>query len=248
MLVRRRPRFGVAKRLRGCYGFPMSYLPINVDVRGRPCLVVGGGEVGRRKVEGLLARGARVLLVSRELTAELQTLADRGRLEYLGPDYDPRRLDGAVLVYAATDDRDLNERVSRDAQSRGLWVNVADRPDLCTFIVPSSITRGDLTVSVSTNGRSPALAAHIRSRLENMFGPEYGVFLTVMGRVRERVLASSEDSRKNRKIFTALVASPLLDLLARGDRQGANRILEKHLGPGCTLEDLGVDPDQGAPS
>ncbi|MBU2552134.1 MAG: bifunctional precorrin-2 dehydrogenase/sirohydrochlorin ferrochelatase [Proteobacteria bacterium] len=223
----------------------MGYLPVNIAVGGRPCLVVGGGSVGERKVMGLLEYEARVRLVSRDLTPTLVSLTEQGAVQYLGPEYKPEYLDGAALVFAATNDTELNTRVSREAAGRGIPVNVADVPELCTFYLPAWIKRGHLTVSVSTSGRSPALAAHLRSRLEDEFGPEYGRFLELMGRIRPRVLAEGRDHRHNRDLFRRLVESDILDNLARNEPVRVEARLVEMLGPGYTLASLGFEALEG---
>jgi precorrin-2 dehydrogenase/sirohydrochlorin ferrochelatase len=220
---------------------------VNLDLRGRTCLVVGGGEVGERKVRGLLECGARVRLVSRELTSGLSELVGLGQVDHLGAEYRTEHLSGAMLVFAATSDADLNLRLSHEAQSRGLWVNIVDQPELCTFIVPATFSRGDLTISVSTGGRSPALAARVRARLEKEFGPEYDLFLRLMGLVRARVLATGRPASENRAFFRSLVDSPLLDRLAAADRAGAEMILTQTLGEAFTFQSLGFDIDGEAP-
>lgn len=216
----------------------MKYLPINLDVSGRFCLIVGGGSVAERKARTLIEAEARVGLVAREFTPGLMELATRGWVQLLGSEYEPGLMEGAVLVFAATSDTGLNARVGREARERGLWVNVADRPESCSFIVPASVVRGDLVIGVSTGGKSPALAARVRSRLEELFGPEYGLFLDLMGRIREKFLTESDDSRENRVLFRQLVDSDLLEALARGDGTRADRVLTEILGPDYTLTGL----------
>lgn len=223
----------------------MSYLPIFVDVRGRACLVVGGGSVGRRKVSSLLEREAVVRVVGRELVPELRALADQGRIEYLGPEYRTDHLDGAALVYAATSDNHLNVRVSRDAQQRGIFVNVADVPELCTFIVPAQMRQGDLTIAVSTGGRSPAAAASIRRKLEKDFGPEYAKFLKIMGLVREKVLAGGRPPDENKRKFEDLVNSGMIERLKDNDPDGAEEIMTRVLGPGYTFMSIGYESGGG---
>lgn len=210
--------------------------------------MVGGGEVGCRKVKGLLGSGAVVQVVSRELDPELEKMRGAGEIEYLGPDYSPEHLDGVSLAYAASGDSGLNEQIGRDAEKKGIWVNVVDDPDLCSFTVPASISRGDLTISVSTNGRSPALSAAIRKRLEKEFGDEYSSFLKLMGLVRNKVLSEGRASNENRLLFRRLVDSRLLDALASSDYDRADSILIEFLGPEYSFESLGFDPKAEAES
>jgi len=220
----------------------MKYLPINLAIEGRPVLVVGGGEVGERKVKALLECGARVRLVSRELTPDLADLVAAEAVEHLGGRYRTEHLSGVDLVFAATDELELNARLSREARARGLWINVADQPELCRFIVPAYFRRGDLTIAVSTSGRSPAAAARIKSRLEQEFGPAYGRFLDLMGLIRARVLSEGRGSQENREIFRRLADSNLLTALAQEDRTGVEGILSEILGPDYTLSSLGFNP------
>jgi len=220
----------------------MKYLPVNLAIEGRPVLVVGGGEVGERKVRALLECGAKVRLVSRELTPGLAELAAAEAIEHLGGQYRTEHLAGVDLVFAATDEPGLNARISREAQENGLWINAADQPELCRFIVPAYFRRGDLTIAVSTGGRSPAAAAMIKSRLEDEFGPEYGRFLDLMGLIRTRVLAEGRGFQENRDIFRRLVDSDLLTALAQNDPSGVEEILLEILGPGYTLKSLGFSP------
>jgi len=226
----------------------LKYLPVNLDVRDQPCLVVGGGEVGERKVKGLLECGAKVGLVSRDLTPGLAELVESKAVELLGPEYQTEHLSGVVLVFAATDDMALNSCVSREAQDQGVWVNVADRPELCRFIVPASFRRGDLTIAISTGGSSPAAAAKIRARLENEFGPEYGPFLRLMGLVRTRVLAEGRPAEENRELFFKLAESDILKSLARNDLAETEGCLIEILGPDYTLASLGFKIDREDPA
>jgi len=217
----------------------LKYLPINLDVQARPCLVVGGGEVGQRKVQGLLRSGARVRLVSTELTQGLRDLIEAGQVELLGRRYQSKHLEGVALAFACADDSEINTQVSRDAKEQGIWVNVADNPELCSFTLPASIYRGDLIISVSTSGRSPALAARIRARLENEFGPEYERFLELMGRIRTKVQAEGRLAEENRELFLRLVDSDLIEALAQNNLARAEETVVRILGPAYTLNALG---------
>jgi len=155
-----------------------AYYPVGLDLRGRSCLVVGGGAVAKRKVQGLLAAGAAVTVVAPEclpmpagVTVVLRGFADED-------------LEGAALAVAASDDREVNAHVARVARERGTWVNVVDDPVEGTVIVPAVARRGDLQIAVSTGGASPALAARLRQHLEDEFGPEYGDLVALLGELR----------------------------------------------------------------
>lgn len=194
----------------------MKYFPVMLAVEGRRVLVVGGGKVAERKVETLLEYGAEVLLVSREVTPALQALAESGRIHYLGQAYEPSCLSGAFLAVAATDDAELNHVVSEDAQARGILINAVDQPADCTFILPSIVKRGDLVLAVSTSGRSPATAKRIRRSLETLFGPEYALFLRMMGCIREAVMALGLTQEENSRVFHELAGSRALEAIGRG--------------------------------
>ena len=170
----------------------MKYYPAFLDVNGRDCLVVGGGAVGTRKVRTLLECGARVTVISAGFSPELEELSAAGRVVLKSGSYRARDLEGKFLVIGATDDEDLNRRVSEDAARRNMLCNIADRPEACSFILPAIVSRGDLVIAISTSGKSPAFAKYLRRRLQKEFGPEYARFLEIMGAVRRRLLAAGE--------------------------------------------------------
>lgn len=193
-----------------------SYYPIFLDLKGKKAVVVGGGVVAQRKIDTLLEHGAEVSVISKALTADLDEEVRAGRIRLLGEEFQETHLDGVFMVIAATDDTDLNRRVSRAAQKRGLLVNAVDQPDDCNFIVPSSLKRGDLRIAVSTSGKSPALARKVRVELESHFGPEYELFLNLMGRVRKEILARGLSQKENSRTFRELVDSSILEAIGRG--------------------------------
>ena len=216
----------------------MQYYPINLDIRGRNCLVVGGGRVGARKVRTLAQCGALVTVVSPEVAPQLTALVDGETVELKKRPYRSSDLDGMFLVIGATDDEDLNRRIHADAESRGILCNIADRPEICNFILPAIVTRGDFTMAISTAGKSPAFAKHIRKELENRFGPEYGELLDLMGAVRRRLLAQAHAPEEHKPLFEALIDGGLLDLVKARDADRIDRLLESVLGPGYRYREL----------
>jgi precorrin-2 dehydrogenase/sirohydrochlorin ferrochelatase len=198
----------------------MEFYPVCLDISNGRCVVVGGGEVAERKVAGLLECGAKVIIVSRDLTPALRGMKDAGRIEHLSDDYREEYLEGAFLVIGATDREDVNEKISRDARDRGVLVNIVDVPARCSFIVPSVFRRGDLLVAVSTGGKSPALARRLREEIEERYGPEYGTLLTIMGNLRERITARGASSAENRVLFESVLDSAILRYIreGKGDR------------------------------
>lgn len=215
-----------------------SFYPILVDLRGRRALVVGGGRVAQRKVETLLAHGASVEVVARELTESLERLRKNGTIRVPGTDFSEEHLEGVFLVVAATDDAGLNQRVSQGALKRGLLVNAVDQPADCNFILPSVLSRGNLQIAVSTSGKSPAFARKVRLELEQHFGEEYGLFLNLMGRLRKEILSLGLSQEENKRTFEGLVHSDLLQAIRRKNWQEASQILEKFLGRPVSQEQI----------
>jgi len=165
------------------------YFPAFLDLRGRRCLVVGGGAVGTHKAQALAECGARVTVVSPTATPALAALAAAGRLVRRPRPFVERDLRGAALVVAATGVAAVDRAVAALARRRRVLVNVVDRPPECDFIVPSVLRRGPLQIAVSTGGRSPALAREIRRELEALFPHDYGDFVERVGEARARARA-----------------------------------------------------------
>lgn len=209
----------------------MSYYPIFLQIEGMRVLVVGGGNVAQRKVETLLESGASIFIVSKELTPELKRLVDNGDVRFLGEEMKDEFFDDAFIVIAATDDKDLNHKVSMSARRRDLLVNAVDQPEDCNFIVPSVVRRGDLLLSISTSGKSPALAKKIRELLEAQFGDEYGAFLNLMGGLRKEVLALGLSQKENRQIFQEIIAGGIIEALALNDWEEIELTLTRILPP-----------------
>jgi precorrin-2 dehydrogenase / sirohydrochlorin ferrochelatase len=219
----------------------MKTYPVFAMVTDQPCLVVGGGAVGERKVLDLLEAGARVTLVSRKATPALVELAARGEIHYPEEDFRPEQVQGMTLVFGATDDPEVNAAVSAAARAAGIWVNIADAPELCTFIVPAQVKRGDLTLAISTGGASPALAGKLRLELQQRFGPEYGPYLELLKEVRARLLAARRGDPDNAALFKRLVDSGLRQALAQNDLELVEGILTGTLGaalPPGSLKEL----------
>ncbi len=217
----------------------MKTYPIFIRLTDQPVLVVGGGAVGERKVLDLREAGARVTVLSRALTPTLAELARAGQIRYLNEAFTPEHLNGMVLAMAATDDREVNARVSAAAQARGIWVNVADDPEYCTFIVPAQVRHGDLTLAISTGGASPAVAQKLRLELDQRYGPEYKPYLALLKSVRCRLLSERRGHPENAALFHRLADSPLLEAVAMGDRARMVAVLRDILGDALSPQVLG---------
>ncbi|WP_035257328.1 precorrin-2 dehydrogenase/sirohydrochlorin ferrochelatase family protein [Desulfatirhabdium butyrativorans] len=216
----------------------MNYYPILLDLADQPCVVVGGGEVATRKVEGLLSCGARVRVVAPEITRKLQALADTDRIAWAKHPYTSEDIRRARLVIGATDDEAVNRQIYADCRENGILCNIADRPECCEFILPSVIRRGDLVVAISTSGKSPAFAKALRKRLEKEFGPEFEVFLKLMGAVRKRLLAEAHEPEAHKHVFEKLIDRGLLDRIRDGDIERIDGVLAEVLGDGYRFEEL----------
>lgn len=216
----------------------MPYYPIYLDIENKPCLVIGGGAVGTRKVHTLLDYGANVTVVSPKLSAHLQSLAANGAIEWRSRTYEPTDLQGVFLVFGATDDDRLNQKIHADAEAKNLLCNIADRPAVCNFILPSIVRRGDLSIAISTSGKSPAFAKRVRKELEKQFGEEYGTFLELMGRIRRKLLRQAHEPEAHKHLFEQLIDGGLLDHLRAADGKNVDRLLRKVLGEGFDMASL----------
>jgi len=167
----------------------MGYYPVFLEMKDRPCVVVGGGTVAERKVEGLLAAGARVTVISPELTPALAALEKEGRLHQIARPYREGDLEGYEVAVVATDDGAVNAEVAHEGRSASgrIWVNAADDPPHCDFILPSVIRRGDIVIAASTGGASPALARRLREELEAFLSEDYGPLAELLQEVRQEL-------------------------------------------------------------
>jgi len=202
----------------------MRYYPIYLDLKGRKALVVGGGAIAEGKALQLVAAGARVTVVSPELTEALRASVERGEIVYRSGSFIEEDLYGAVLVISATDDRKVNEEVSNAAAARGLLCNVVDQPDLCNFITPALVTRGDLQISVSTGGGSPTLAQRVKREVAALIGEEYGALLEIAAEMRAEAKDRITDFERRKEVLRAYVESDALDLIRAGRLEEAREL------------------------
>lgn len=207
----------------------MDFLPVFMNVRERPCLVVGGGEVAARKVSLLRRAGARVRVVAPELDARLEGLRDRGAIEHLARAFEPGDVAGMALVVAATDEEAVNRAVSEAARASNIPVNVVDRPDLCTFVMPSIVDRSPVQIAVSTGGSSPVLARRLRARLESVIPAGYGRLAALAEAYRPRVKARILDPEVRRRFWERVLDGPIAELVLAGKEAEARAALEAAL-------------------
>ena len=187
-----------------------TYYPAFIDLENKKTVVVGGGKVAERKILGLLDADAKVTVVSPVITKRIEREKQKVRLRHICRRYRKSDLKEAFLVIAATDDRDLNERVSREAPC---LVNVVDVPKLCNFIVPSTMQRGPLTIAVSTGGVSPALARSLKKELEKIYGCEFSGYLKALQKIRAQAMTTIKDGKKRAGFLKAVASENMLKLL-----------------------------------
>ncbi|MCX8052789.1 MAG: bifunctional precorrin-2 dehydrogenase/sirohydrochlorin ferrochelatase [Armatimonadetes bacterium] len=204
----------------------MSYYTIAIDITGRKCLVVGGGEVALRKTRSLLEAGAHVIVIASAFHPQFRSIES---VELIERDYQQGDCAGCTLVFAATNDPTTNEAVARDAKSIGALVNVVDDPSSCSFIAPAVVRRGDLIIAITTCGKSPALSRRIRMELEERYGPEYSLLVDLLGELRELVKSKYKSQKDRERIFDMLLESDILDLLRREEVEKAKESIVQRL-------------------
>jgi precorrin-2 dehydrogenase/sirohydrochlorin ferrochelatase len=216
----------------------MKYYPVHLDINNRKVLVVGGGSVGTRKVKTLLDCGARVTVVSPEVSRQLRELAASGDIKLAERSYQSEDLNGVFVVIGATDDERLNQQISSDADRLNTLCNIADRPEVCNFILPSIVQRNDLVITISTSGQSPALAKKLRKALENQFGEEYGTLLQLMGAIRKKLLQQAHKPEAHKPLFEQLINSDLIVMIQAGKTEEIDMLLFDILGKGYKYKEL----------
>ena len=195
---------------------------------GRRCVVVGGGEVGLEKVEGLLACDAQVTLIAPEAQPELVQLALEGSIRWEQREYESGDLDGALIAIAATNDTELNIRVFEDAEARAMLVNVVDVPPLCNFILPAIVRNGPLAIAISTAGASPALAKRMKREIAELFGEPYALLAILLNEARGWAKATLPTYQDRKEFFESIVNGrpDPIELLRAGDLQGVRELVE----------------------
>ena len=196
----------------------MPYLPLNIDVRARSVLVAGGGTVAGRKIRSLVDAEAIVHVVAPEISPEIRLLAENGSIKLTIKLYQTSDLDGAILAVAATDNPQVNHTIAMEACQRGILVNVTDAPESgnCTF--PALLRRGNLDISISTNGRFPGFAAAIRDLIANDIGEEFGVLLETLAAEREKLLTEGSPSTYNTQVLRSRTRELINELTKHKER------------------------------
>ncbi|MDP4145577.1 MAG: bifunctional precorrin-2 dehydrogenase/sirohydrochlorin ferrochelatase [Bacillota bacterium] len=201
-----------------------KYYPIMLDVENKQCFVIGGGKVAYRKTLSLLEYMASVTVISRDVIEEFKELIELKKIKFINDTYSYEYIKGGYLVYASTNSREVNEKIYRDCIKNNKLVNVVDEPDICNFIVPSKLQRGDLTIAVSTNGKSPTLAKKIREDMEESFDFKYEIFLEIMGDIRKIAPEYIKDIHLRNEFYKEIVYS---DIINRIDFENKEQIKEE---------------------
>jgi precorrin-2 dehydrogenase / sirohydrochlorin ferrochelatase len=198
-----------------------------LKLEGRKCLVVGAGDIGLEKVEGLLACNGEVTLVAPDAIEPLRTLADEGSVTWLQREYEPSDLEGTFMVIAATSDTDVNIGIYEDAEKRAMLVNVVDVPPLCNFILPAIVRTGPLAIAISTAGASPALAKRIRNQIADEYGEPYARLAIMLNEVRGWAKGTLPTYQDRKAFFESIVNGEPdpIELLRRGDEAAVRDII-----------------------
>ena len=206
----------------------VRYYPMFMDLAGRDCLVVGAGAVAARKARSLLVCGARVTVVGVRPAAAFRSLERRG-VAVRDRRFRASDVGRQALIIAATDDRAVNAAVAAAARRKGIPVNAVDDPEHCSFIVPAVVTRGDLTVAISTGGRSPAAARLVKERISEIIGDEYAALVRLLGAHRGSMKDAVAGQTTRARAWKRMIDAGVLESLRRGDRKGAAAMVRRCL-------------------
>ncbi|AGA91360.1 uroporphyrin-III C-methyltransferase [Thioflavicoccus mobilis 8321] len=217
----------------------MDFLPIFLDVKNKPCLVVGGGEIALRKITTLRRAGATVRVVAPQLAPALAELLADGEILHDARPFRDDDLDDVLLVVAATDDRAVNRRIAELARTASVPVNVVDQPEDCTFLMPSVIDRSPVVVAVSTGTASPVLARLLRTRLEALIPAAYGRLADLCAGYRSRVKERFTDQRERRRFWDRVLQGGVAERVFSGHLDEARAAMERELAEGPAGSTLG---------
>ena len=208
----------------------MSFYPVNLQINNRSCVVVGGGSVAERKVIALLAAGACVTVLSPQVTQKLTKLIQGKSVIHVARAYVEGDVTGFFIVICATNNGAVNKLVAEEANKAGVLVNVADAPKLGNFMVPSQIAHGDLLITVSTGGKSPALARRLGAELAERYGPEYGTYLDLVAEARTKVKKNMQSSKEREVFWRQTINSEVINLLKEGKIKEAEAKINNAIG------------------
>jgi precorrin-2 dehydrogenase/sirohydrochlorin ferrochelatase len=195
----------------------MKYYPVNLNISGKRVLVVGGGMVAARKVERLLERGADIILVAPEISDEIKESVKKSKIEWIERVYKTGDEKGAFAVFCAVsagkENLKMESGLFQRCVKKNILINVADKPEFCTFTLPALVSRGEFDIAVFTSGHSPRLARKIREDLEKVYGEEYNTYVKILGFMRKEIKLKKYPQSRNQKLFDELINSDLFELV-----------------------------------
>jgi len=203
------------------------FYPVYLDLRGRRVVVIGGGEVAERKIKSLLDSGASILVISPEVTPGIASLSEQQRIEVRNRTYTHGDCAGAALVFSATGDPEISRAAHKEATGLGVFINTADQPAQCSFIMPAVVRRGDIGVAISTSGTSPALAARLRRKISGVIGPEYARLAELLARARPEIRGKVHTEGNRKDLHYRIIDSDIISLLKLDDMGPAEQRLRE---------------------
>lgn len=189
----------------------MKYYPLLLNLNNKNCLVVGAGDVAFRKIKLLLKCKANITVVAKKTNSDIRKLSRQKKIKLYERSFKKKDLWNAFLVICATNDKKINYKISSLAKEKNILINVVDSPELCNFIVPSTFTRGDLSISISTQGSSPGLSKKIRTELEKIFSKSYKDIINELGRLRKHIIKNIKKNKEKNKIWKEIFNFPLIN-------------------------------------
>lgn len=208
----------------------MAVYPVNLNIEGKPCAVIGGGKVAYRKVKALLKAKANVTVISPMLVDELTQLVEQAAIMHSAKVYSRGDLNVYFLVICATDHSEVNQKAALEAKKAGALVNIVDDESYSDFIVPAQVSRGDLLFTVSTGGKSPALARQLRAELADTYGMEYEMYLDLVARIRSELKENLRTSQERGEFWEKAMNQNILDLLRQGKLNEAEARIKDAIG------------------
>lgn len=190
-----------------------SYYPIFLNLKKRLCLIIGGGQVAERKAVILIKCGANVRVIAPSITKRLIALEEKGKLEIIKRDYKKGDLEGAFIVFAATDKKEVNRQIKKDAEEMGIIANIVDDPDFCDFIVPSMVKKGPVTIAISTSGTLPMFARVFKEKIKQVLTEDHIKYVKKIGRLRKIILKEVLDPKQRKIIMRQIKNSPMNEII-----------------------------------
>lgn len=208
----------------------ITYYPLFLDISGKLCVIIGGGKVAERKARGLIEANARVRIVSPGVTKGIGGLLEKGALELVRREYREGDLEGAFLAFAATDRKEVNERVGAESGRRGILLNVADSPGQCDFLVPSRVDNGPISIAISTSGLAPGIAKKLKAEVASVLSTDYGTYARRVGAFRKFLMEHVGDGKRRREILGRVDEADVSDVCRMSLEEMRRRFLGEENG------------------